>query len=1856
MWSGVWVALSVAVADPSLPSPSLASPASPASLSVDVVPAVGNQTAVLRVQRSGMVRMAVQAPSGTMCTLVDHLRGPFVSSGVVGKENCSLDVLLDEGQYKVRLTSPSAAPSLTPSSSKTTVLTSSVPQARLSASLFSDVDAPQQLEPGRSSVVSLPSGQQVTRWLRVRERQEVVLEVAGRTAGKIGLWRDGQWLLPLAAESSVLRPVTGRPLWRHELKTVLDPGDYALVVYGTQAQRFTTGDDDDTVFVGFDAPPTSPSRSDALVVPAWGFASLRAPKGKLAAFIHVEGARTEPVTLWATSVVQRSEGQLRTDSERCVIDTKALRSSCVVFIDGDTRGVATILRVEASPGTVARVVWAPWGDQAGDFVPGRSDTVLTPRAAFDRVTLSTLPTVVDEVPLGCALDQLDDALAVKATVAHDLPHVGWTEAFQSSFNSRGTSSTVWLHIDRAGLYTITGDDATGASCEVFRLGDGGETERLGAGTDGKCRQRIALSAGPVAIRFYGGKPGIQTLRVGTTGLSTLVGNDAAAASKRGCILSSASPLPPGNYRLRTNGDAQGELHSVVVSSGPWRDVPLTLPLDPGRTLSLPMASGAGVAVRVVGTGSVTCALDGKPLTGCTVDVLTASATLTLTAPAHATPGVVLISRVSPPSSSPPLSLWRAAPPQLTAVTAGKTVWFDLMDDAARFFVVDVAQPGLYTLQTEGLLQTRCAVQTSTSTNLFSGSANGRGHNCLVQGYLKAGRYLVQVTRNGRSRGRAGLSLLPRAAWEGGDLVVGDERYVQVAADTLAQHRFTLAADTSLHGQISAQGATLRCRLDDDDGWPLKTVPHPCTFDGEELPAGRYTWSVLPLTVESRRVLHLGKKSPEAVLVGDKPHTLSLNKTYRAVLSPDGSDEFRFTLAGAADVGVVLGEGMIGRLSRLSASDAHEASDVVATILGPRRATPAYDDVGEDGPIDESVDEGFDEGTSDVETFASQGETDSLSEDAAQATWLSEASSNAVPSVTEADRLLRATVHQPAGEPSGQVVSLGAGTWVLRTESQTGDVAVGYDVRLDVRALLPGVTLAVMAPATVAVVPPSWSSSGLVRLRTRGATDVACRLLDGNQNVIAKSEGSGADWNCALTAPLVEGQPYELLVDAEVLQPGPTTLIAEFLEAKDTGVVKDGDAFRVKGKVAKATVKPVRGEVTDLTLASMDSFSCAAFDADGTLLDRQLGVTRCSLQLWPGATDTPFTVMAWTEDRPASLKAQLAQRQVRRSGGLLGAVADDRTVVEVPLTGRGVMATAPDARCIARKTRGALVPCAEQASFDPARDGDSVLLSVPRGASATIRGAEVVAEVGANKSFVADRVVTSSVFFERARAEQPVLHIATVQAVAGSANAPQCALEGGVRVVDASSCTAATGPQDSSMLSLWTKPGGQVTARVKRAVVPLAAPRPLPPGAGAGSGGGAVLVDGVARYALPTEPFLLEIALAPEALVLQLDAQEKAVDVCAPSSSLSQLSSSSSSSLGKLARCVLQGRGGSVVVVGGATPFAARFDVWRMATAQSAVRSLAGLYEASPRMAGHERLRFSATAGLRELFVEGPGVLACVVHLDDGTRISSCTAEVASGQSGELWVKHDARPFRAALGDRGATAAVRLGTSLSSLSSPPPPSVPPQPPERVEPLSGSVVYRAATTRGAGVLRLLATDGVCGVERVVARDTQVVASEGTGDGCDLSVVVDSDSAWRLVVRGFAGAPLSGTVAWTFSQALVLHEGVGPAVYVQPGEARAFRLDLTADGELGIGVQSDADVLECVLLDAATRVVEDGCQQFGRRALGTYWLRVRAPLNAGPRSFRPVVFGLKGAEIDVPDSFLRDFFRRVQASSQATPAEAP
>src|SRR5437588_6953817 len=183
------------------------------------VPARGEQEAIVRLDRAAMVRLTAAAPSGVRCEIVDHVRGPFASSGEPGKSSCDLELLLDGGTYKLRLHAPSGGQG----------------RIELAAREFTELnDPPRRLGPGAADTRELRPGQQASYWLRAEEKGRLFVRVYGRTAGEVRLWRAGQWLEPVEPSGGPLAPRPGRQIYEWWIEPEVAAGDYLMTVYGAR--------------------------------------------------------------------------------------------------------------------------------------------------------------------------------------------------------------------------------------------------------------------------------------------------------------------------------------------------------------------------------------------------------------------------------------------------------------------------------------------------------------------------------------------------------------------------------------------------------------------------------------------------------------------------------------------------------------------------------------------------------------------------------------------------------------------------------------------------------------------------------------------------------------------------------------------------------------------------------------------------------------------------------------------------------------------------------------------------------------------------------------------------------------------------------------------------------------------------------------------------------------------------------------------------------------------------------------------------------------------------------------------------------------------------------------------------------------------------------------------------------------------------------------------------------------------------------------------------------------------------------------------------------------------------------------
>ncbi|MEE8304382.1 MAG: hypothetical protein V3S24_18340, partial [Candidatus Tectomicrobia bacterium] len=393
----------------------------------------------------------------------------------------------------------------------------------------------------------------------------------------------------------------------------------------------------------------------------------------------------------------------------------------------------------------------------------------------------------------------------------------------------------------------------------------------------------------------------------------------------------------------------------------------SLPIDLSQPLPLSLAGGKTqmLPVRIPGPGRITVRAEGGMLADFVVNHGPRVRSL------HVQPGEHVMqvyntgsdptwysvnfapARLAFDTPLPPLSdkaLDRL--PDFPVLDESRTHYTDVKRKQQTTLLVKVDEPGLYRLESTGLLQTAGNLRTRTQPSLERRAANGVGRNFLVQPYLREGDYQLSVTPQGRTMGHMGLRLKRTHLHQGGQLHDG------IAA------RFTLPAGDGLSYQLDIPdegryrlrsfglNRDLRLRLEDRDGWPLLRPGTKADVD-RTFTAGRHQLTILPEAVDTRVLTLLERIAPEVVRTGHGPHDLELNQTVghrwlepqpnaSGQAQPRLPDQWRFTVPADVTVTMTLKDPMQGELFRIDSEDPKTPVVHMAPSKAWKGALPAGD--------------------------------------------------------------------------------------------------------------------------------------------------------------------------------------------------------------------------------------------------------------------------------------------------------------------------------------------------------------------------------------------------------------------------------------------------------------------------------------------------------------------------------------------------------------------------------------------------------------------------------------------------------------------------------------------------------------------------------------------------------------------------------------------------------------------------------------------------------------------------------------------------------------------------------------------------
>ncbi|MFT4623958.1 MAG: hypothetical protein ACI8PZ_002614 [Myxococcota bacterium] len=896
----------------------IGAPPEPGSSTSFTVPATGRQQAVFTAAQFGRYAFEVASPSGASVQLVDRMTGPGALDGQPGERDGRVDAFLDQGQIKLVVRAPVDGEG----------------EAQVSVTRFERLGDTPALPRAQQVTTRLADRQERAWWIEVDKRESTSFEAVGRSLADLRIWQHGTWLVDARPSCTIVEPSTGQPARRCALATSLEPGLYQLVAYGGPPQAWAESGPEDALYTQWELPSLAPAGREPRRIGPTGTDRMWVPAG--VDFAQVDLAEVAPLILGGRSY--GSGGAFGAGGATAEISDESRVPRAQVRLDGSTAGV---ISVQGTPGQAYTLTWF---DRNGPITNGSGPTYLTTLHAAD---LADIPT-----PSPLLYRSRTDRFDV---VAHSGIPLSPKVAHQERFNLLGPTS-ILLDVKKTARYRI----ATSGTSALMRV----RPYWISAPTEYQAPPQVldewddTLDAGLHILELTPVDEGIVELKLGPNGWtdwarSALTGGPAEAA-----------PMPELRHVLDGPFRSMG-LRPTGIPDVARGVVIRPLPLDP--TQSVPVALTPGevydLPIRVGRAGTLDAMTEaGTPLEVVLEQARAASHRL---APgsykvgvANPTDQVVRGSlRFTPdavPLTPPPASILSSLPkfPQLRADKPAST---DLDASESETWAVTVAEPGLYRLQSTGLLATEGGVRTRTRLGLASGDRNGVGRNFLVARYLREGDYQLTVSPTGKSEGHIGLVLDRTRVVDGGELAADLPARVSLPAGDAVRYRITVPEAGRYRIRSFGPGRTFECRLEDDDGWPLTTPGGQCELD-ESLAAGSYVIIGLPEQVPTRRMTTLTPVRGATTLEGHGPHPLPLGTTVSHVWSEpvaDGAertpDTWTFTLPAPAIVTLRSGDEMAGRVTGSAGEvgrivpgrslvTALEAGDYTVALTSARRST------------------------------------------------------------------------------------------------------------------------------------------------------------------------------------------------------------------------------------------------------------------------------------------------------------------------------------------------------------------------------------------------------------------------------------------------------------------------------------------------------------------------------------------------------------------------------------------------------------------------------------------------------------------------------------------------------------------------------------------------------------------------------------------------------------------------------------------------------------------------------------------------------------------------------------------------------
>jgi hypothetical protein len=172
-------------------------------------------------------------------------------------------------------------------------------------------------------------------------------------------------------------------------------------------------------------------------------------------------------------------------------------------------------------------------------------------------------------------------------------------------------------------------------------------------------------------------------------------------------------------------------------------------------------------------------------------------------------------------------------------------------------------------------------------------------------------------------------------------------------------------------------------------------------------------------------------------------------------------------------------------------------------------------------------------------------------------------------------------------------------------------------------------------------------------------------------------------------------------------------------------------------------------------------------------------------------------------------------------------------------------------------------------------------------------------------------------------------------------------------------------------------------------------------------------------------------------------------------------------------------------------------------------------------------------------------------------------------------------------------------------------------------------------------LIVEAGAPGITALMAEEQVFATSVGsTNSGRQLRYFL-LPGEYQLLTRPLKGVVQQGNILVRTLTPYDLEAAMLKSWLIQAGEIQVFQVEVTTASTVGVGVETESDLLYAELRDQDFHLLANGPLMLKDLDAGTYLLIVQTSLpDAAPVQYRPVVYGHHGSDQGIPDDVLKEY----------------